>query len=425
MQKSKFYDKPAEKAVITYLLVGKRQEEIFSELPAEDYFWDDFYRKTYAVALELKEKGKRVDYVSLASKVNPGLLLDVIMTTGDPLIVEVMLDHDSFLTSCQTIRECWTRRAIYLNIQEGKDLEAIRGNLDKLTRSRGRHFSASQLADLYFDVVHVSEAEKAKTTFPFRLLNNATMGLRPGQYVIVAARPSVGKSAFLENCAFWAAERGARVLFASAEMDAESIGTRIMTRLTGIDLFRRKPQGEEELAKHSRALDRLNRLSKQFEVFQQGPMRTGDLEKEIKGEKYDLVCVDYLSLFEPNHDYRSLYEKTTFVSAELKALANKYQAAFLVASQYNRLAANVQPDLSNLRESGALEQDADIVISLWKEKADAASGDAVKIRLDLLKNRNGWTFSNSSHKEYFLWFVPKRTQFSDPLGINRALKEGK
>lgn len=243
----------------------------------------------------------------------------------------------------------------------------------------------------------------------------------PGQMVIVSARPSVGKSSFLENVAFSVAEQNHKVLFASAEMDAESLSVRTLSRLTGLNLADKTPESDEELEIYNRCLERIHNSG--FHIYDKGGMNINELEAQLKKEHFDVVCIDYLQLVNPAHSYRAVYEKVTYTSQELKALAVKYKTTFLIASQLSRGNSD-QPSLDRLRDSGQIEQDADVVISLWtknEEQVDMVLGQEVrktKVYIDILKNRNGFTIGNTPEREYYLWFQKNRTQFSEP--INRS-----
>lgn len=113
-----------------------------------------------------------------------------------------------------------------------------------------------------------------------------------------------------------------------------------------------------------------------------------------------------------------MYERITDVSAELKKMATKFNIPFICASQFSRKAAGLQPKLSDLKESGALEQDADVVISLWKDnRDDGLTNDLVtdKIYIDLLKNRNGYTYYNNPDggHEYAMMFKKDEYKFKE------------
>ncbi len=111
-----------------------------------------------------------------------------------------------------------------------------------------------------------------------------------------------------------------------------------------------------------------------------------------------------------------MYERITNVSGELKAMATKYNLPFICASQFSRKAEGNQPNLADLKESGALEQDADVVISLWRHKEDDEFNiqeHLSTVRIDLLKNRNGWTFINTDSKIYSIMFKKDEFRFYD------------
>ena len=322
----------------------------------------------------------------------------------------------------KTLVDLYAKRLIYQAVQAGKSMnEALQTVQDVTKADFGKYFNSKELAS-YYNSIMVRRGEGGKMFFPFADLNNATLGMREGQFIIVASRPSIGKSSFLENIAFFNAEKGFKVLFITAEMDAESVATRILTRLSGVDLWKKKPTTPEEIVAYDEAIKRLEN-AKLF-LYDKGMMNIGDIETQIKKEKFDLVCVDYLSLVEPTKKYRSIYEKVTYASQQLKALAVEYKVTMIVASQYNRLADKSQPSLADLRDSGGIEQDADIVISLWVKQEDEEVNSMTKVYLDILKNRNGYTFGNAGNKEYFLWLKKEKTEFYDKTMYDKEVEKG-
>lgn len=415
-----FHDLGSERAIIASLILNEGlQEEVFKTLPGTSYFWDEDCRFAYQTALDLRQEGKHVDFFTLSQKGKKQrkFLTGMIDYGKENLLdMDLLLTKDTVLQALKTIRECWIKRQIYLQIQSGRGIDEVQQYFISASID-SRYFNAQELASYYFDLFYQDKMEGG-IMFPWKLFNKATQGMKRSQYIIVAARPSVGKTSFLENTAWHSAySQKKKTLFASAEMDTFSLTTRIMSRLTRIDLFRQKPKTEEEQARFAEATDKLSKSSLFF--YEEGAMNTANIERQLKKEKFKLVCIDYLSLIEPVKRYRSLYEKVTFASGELKALAIKYKTVFLVASQYNRLAEGSQPTLANLRESGAVEQDADLVISLWRDREKETGGSVEKVFVDLLKNRNGWTFTNGKEKEYYLWFNKPRTEFAEPIFLEK------
>jgi len=306
----------------------------------------------------------------------------------------------------KVLKELRVKRDIAEKIKNGEDMEKVVREIEKLNQQGlDKFLKPRELALELYSVLEAKKAGKRGTPYPFPMLNKATGGIQDGQFVIVAARPSVGKSAFLSNVAVKAGKLGKKVLFASAEMSNEAVGMRIISQLTGKNFF------YEDI---SISLEELIKMLELTNIFVHQFTSINELEAKIREyeRKIDLVLVDYLQVIEPKNRYGSTFEKTSFVVSELVQIKNKYNLPIVAASQYNRVAARAQPTMADLYESGKIEQAADVIISLW-DSGEIDLNDKKRIKIDLLKNRNGFTFGNSSKSEveYALWFNKKKFEF--------------
>ena len=415
----------SEKALIANILSGSFPGGVISTLPTGEYFSDDKLGQIYKVALDLKKNDMEIDFAvlsdSLRSKVASSELAHILTESyNDNPMISIKHSDEAAESHAFMIREAWAKRNIYLNLKSNASMDEVIAVYKEMEKSKGKLFKSDELAGYLFDMIAKRALQKDYMQFPFDILKKATMGLRAGQMIIVGSRPSVGKTSFLENIAFHLAEKGKNVLFASAEMDAESLGLRTLSRLSGIDLFRlRDPSLLSGILseRYNEAIDRYS--SSKMLIYDLGAMPLPQLDSLLEKELVDIVFLDYLSLVEPGKKYRGTYEKVTFASQEIKRMAVKHKVPFIVASQYNRVAANIQPKMSDLRDSGQVEQDADVVISLWT-KGEEING-RTKVYIDLLKNRNGYTFANNPNKEYYLWFEKARTTFHDVSYNNKVV----
>lgn len=239
-----------------------------------------------------------------------------------------------------------------------------------------------------------------ETGFP--ALDNLLSGLQPG-YHLLGARPGVGKTAMLCNLALNLFKRGKRVLFVSLEMTTDQILTRFYSTLTGI------PTGDIIAAGRLGNAEYRKLIEAQGEFYQDlaenvvihtphkkkmtPTMLAGLVTKEMRAG-LDAVFVDYLGLMAGNDRYKTRYEEVTSISAGLLSVAMDNGIPLVCASQLNRRSterADRKPDLADLRESGALEQDAHTVWLLWRPDEDADNYDAHMAELEVAKNRFGPT----------------------------------
>jgi replicative DNA helicase len=225
-----------------------------------------------------------------------------------------------------------------------------------------------------------------------------TGGSFPTEVTIVGARPSVGKTAFLLQWAFHVAERGYRVLFVSLEMSAESLTHRILASIAGVEPKNMRcgalrPDDLENLA------DAKNRLEGiPFDIVDRAGMRVRDIHALARRlpEGQSVVFVDYIGLIRTDNPKLTREQQVSQISQQIKAAAKDTRIPWIVASQLHRLddkrsKGNPKPVLSDLRESGSIEQDSDVVMLLHREDYGKDSVPLAKLEVILAKQRNGPT----------------------------------
>ena len=221
--------------------------------------------------------------------------------------------------------------------------------------------------------------------------------VKTGLYVI-GARPGMGKTTVALNLATYIAHGGKRVLFVSLEMDKTQITTKRVAMWTGIS-FTALYNGRISDADAERlgpALDRIGQLP--LDVIDEGIGSVADLASFLSLRRdYDVVFVDYLGILSPAEEdlQKPRYEQITNISADLKRLAKRLSIPIVVLSQLNRESnsrKNKRPTLTDLRDTGAIEQDADGVILLYREGYFREEKPQIEdIEFILAKNRHGET----------------------------------
>lgn len=213
---------------------------------------------------------------------------------------------------------------------------------------------------------------------------------------VIGARPAVGKSALALQIALNAAKAGTRVLYVSLEMNPEDCSARLVGNLGGGSAARFMFGGTLEEEEYKRFARGMSQLSKLPIVFNR---RSGINIRQIEAlcfrEKPGLLVIDHLGLLEPPEKRLSLYESTTRNSRALKLLAMRLNIPVLCLCQLNRAAASdrsgeFRATMANLRESGAIEQDADTVCLLHNPPCESSGvGTPSLLELWLDKNRRG------------------------------------
>ena len=230
-------------------------------------------------------------------------------------------------------------------------------------------------------------------TTGFKELDEKTSGLQKSDLVILAARPAMGKTALALTMALNAAKKGgASVLIFSMEMAREQLGQRLMAMESRVDMQNLK-KGNLQRADWDDINDALDTLSKaQIHIDDTAGISIMEMKskcRRLKAEHgLDLVIIDYLQLMNPEGRADSRTQEISVISRNLKLLARELDCPVLVLSQLSRAPetrTDHRPMLSDLRESGSIEQDADVVLFLYE---DAVPGDC---ELILAKQRSGPT----------------------------------
>lgn len=262
---------------------------------------------------------------------------------------------------------------------------------------RGLHgVGPSKLTPEADEIAHsIKLGRPVKRSVPFGLLDLDSLmegGLRGGELFLVAARPSVGKSTFaLQVAAREAMVEGKTALFFSLEMSRISLTERLASGMSGIPMnkirSRRMPTSDQERVKAS--LDLIGRAPLLVDHKSiQTPQSICSASRRVSKRGLSCIFVDYIQLLRPGRERdRSRAEEVGEATATLKGLAVELDVPVVVACQLNRAGdtrGDERPRLSHLRDSGCLEQDADIVMLLHRTERDSRIVEAI-----IAKNRNG------------------------------------
>jgi replicative DNA helicase len=255
----------------------------------------------------------------------------------------------------------------------------------------------------------------------FKKVNGILGGLQPGKMYIIGARPSMGKSALAMNIAEHVS-KDKNVLFVSLEMSKKEYAQRLMIGRAGIDINRVNIGmiSDSEIERVKLQKDYLNQLNLFIET--KSPCRVSDIELAIinlmstRGS-CDLVIIDYLQLLTPSSHTRSRENEVAEMSRDIKSLAVKYNIPIIVLSQLSRALESrddKRPMLSDLRESGAIEQDADVVMFVYRDEWYHPEDPASRGAGDLLvrKNRGGM-----NNVDIGLCWNPSAVRFSERLEV--------
>ena len=233
----------------------------------------------------------------------------------------------------------------------------------------------------------------------FTDIDEALNGLQNSEMIIVAARPSMGKTALAVNIAHNAAKKGKKVLVFSIEMSKELLGERLLAAEARVDLSKLKTGNleQEDWDRISTAIDTLSDLDLIIDDTSAIPMnQIKNKARRMKVETgLDLIVIDYLQYIGSTGKQENRQQEISTISRELKAMAKDLNCPVLVLSQLSRnveARTDKRPIMSDLRESGSIEQDADVIMMLYREDYyNPETENRNTCEVIIAKNRNGAT----------------------------------
>lgn len=382
---------------------------------------DDFYNKNngeiFAAMVELQRRNESVDSLTVTEELKKRGALEMVggrgfiadlpsaipsaANVGDyiRIIIEKAETRALIKTATQIEEECYNE-----NMDAMEVMDYAEKNIFKIAQKRQKK-SATELADiLREDVKIIGERAKHKGEFTgvetgFIDLDRKTAGFQKSDLIILAARPSMGKTAFALSAFRNAAEKGHKVLFFSLEMSKEQLSQRLISMESRIDSQKLRT-GDLNTEEWQGLIESVEAMSKYPADIDDTPgikiMEIRNKCRRIKAEKgLDMIIVDYLQLMDVDGRRENRQQEISTLSREFKQLAREMECPVIVLSQLSRQPdqrTDHRPVLSDLRESGAIEQDADVVLFLYRDffyNPDAEEAD--KCELILAKQRNGPT----------------------------------
>ncbi|WP_257535534.1 replicative DNA helicase [Mesobacillus foraminis] len=252
-----------------------------------------------------------------------------------------------------------------------------------------------------FDEMYEDRGDLQGIDTGFSTMNRMTGGWNKGDLIILAARPSMGKTAFALNLAINCCKKGGAVDIFSLEMPDKQLVKRILSSLTRIDGAKwRNPYhlfNEDDQNKANMALDIYHKWNVQ--IHDQSRQTVSDLRAQIQKTRREfpegeyLVIIDYLQLIATTGKYDRYDLAIASITKELKQIARQYQVPIILLSQLSRgveQRMDKRPRMSDLRDSGSIEQDADVIMLLYREEYyDIESKGNNLIEIDIAKQRNG------------------------------------
>lgn len=408
----------AEKAVLGCVFLNEHSIAEILEHVDDSCFYKDAHKKIFRAMMDLFDNQKTIDVLTISEELKKRGLLDDVggLSTLTDLAQFVPsaanAQHYARIVKEKNILRSLIEKAteiIGLSYQEEGEIHATLDHAEQMifeiSKKRGEH-SYVHIKDVIkttiknIDALYHKKTHITGTPTGLRDFDNLTAGLQRGDLIIVAGRPSMGKSAFVGSIAeHIAVEENQGVAFFSLEMSAELLAQRFLCSLAKIPAhsLRKGFISSEEWPHLLMAAEKLS----QAPLFIDETPAINIFELRAKARRlkstYDikLLIVDYLQLIRGAYRAENRQQEISEISRALKALAKELNIPVIAVSQLSREVEKRQdhkPQLSDLRESGAIEQDADVVVFLFREEYYNPTPDNEGIaEVIVAKQRNGPT----------------------------------
>ena len=410
----------SEQSILGSILLDKDAIITVAETITPSDFYKDAHRIIYESMMALNNKNEPIDMVTLTDELRKRGYLDDIGGV-------------TYLTSLSTIVPTTSNVKYYADIVKEKSVlrQLIKASNDIINLGYGSGESAENVLDFaekkIFDIsqertnddfkpinqvlmdtydmiesIYSNKSDVTGVTTGFKDLNKKINGLQRTDLILVAARPAMGKTAFALNLVQNAAIKGnASVAVFSLEMSKEQLAQRMIAAQSNVELKKMKT-GTLNDADWPRIISAMAVMSDAKIFIDDTPgIKINELRSKCRKLKMeqglDLVMIDYLQLMESDSKNESRQQEISKISRSLKILAKELDCPVVALSQLSRAPeqrADHRPVLSDLRESGAIEQDADIVMFLYRDEyyhSDSEKKDLAEVII--AKNRHGETGS--------------------------------
>jgi replicative DNA helicase len=426
-------DLEAEQAVLGSLLIDQEAINLVRDVLEPADFYAEKHAHVYRAAVALADAGEPIDALTLRNQLErgPGVGrgggVDYIAELSLVVPSAASVKHYADIVAGHALR----RRLIHAGgevTRAGYDatmpvqdaIDSAEQQVFSVAESR-RANEATHIAPIVRETWSALEERLQQRKLVhgvptnFSKLDALTQGLQPGELIVLAARPSVGKTAFALNIARNAAVIARRpVVVFSLEMSKQALVQRLICSEAGVDSYLLRSGQADSLA--------FQRIAKAMDTLTQADLWIDDTPalsisqlrsraRRMRAQNgIELIVVDYLQLMHGGRQ-ESRVQEVSDISSGLKAIAKELNVPVLALSQLSRESErreNKRPQLSDLRDSGSIEQDGDVVLFLYREGLHKPDVDRSKTELIVAKNRNGPV------DEIQLVFIANQTAFREP-----------
>jgi replicative DNA helicase len=408
----------AEQSILGGILIENRAINKVMEILTDDDFYRDAHRKIYNAIINLSERDEPADLITLTNELRK---MDQLDSIGGASYVASLIDLVPTAANIEYYAKIVREKSILRRLiqtsteiitQGYEDHGDVEGFLDEAERAifeisekrvKPSFYSIRDIVkDSFKTLEKLYEKKELVTGVPsgFKELDQRTAGFQPSDLIIVAGRPSMGKTAFCLNVAQYAAiEKGIPVAIFSLEMSKEQLVIRMLCSEAHVEGTRLRTGylNESDWPRLTLAAGNLSDAP----IYIDDTAALSVLELRAKARRLNvehglgMLVIDYLQLMRGRSRVESRQQEISEISRSLKALAKELNIPVIAVSQLSRKTEerrDFRPQLSDLRESGAIEQDADLILFLYRDELYNRSDDNPnrgKAEVIIGKQRNG------------------------------------
>lgn len=435
------FNKFAEEAVLGSLIIDPDAIVRVAAILKPESFYRAEHQVIFDVVHTLYKKGVAIDFLTVCDELERRELLEFvggaafITSLNNAVPTSIHAEHYAHIVDDMALRRNLidaADKAAKIVFREDLPPQEIHALLlqtmvDAAPTTKNQGTELKDLASTYFDMICASQEKGKPPGVPtgFQDLDVLLSGLQKSDLILLAARPSTGKSALAANIAANVASKFyGRVAFFSLEMSNEQVVQRLVSAESGIDSMRlRQCQIGDQWNTFGIAVDKLTRWN--IHIDDTPGLTPEELRSKLMlldaQEPLDLAIVDYLQIMKTSQRTKDRYHAITEISQSLKAIAKDLNIPLLVLSQLSRECEqrmNKRPILSDLRDSGAIEQDSDVVMFIYRDEMYNENTERANIAdVIVAKHRNGPTGTVS------LYFKKETTEFRDAILRNTEIDD--
>jgi len=408
----------AERAILGAILLNDECYHAISEILMPTDFYMPAHKAIYQAIVTLASNSQRIDMITLQNQLEAqkemnvaGGIIYLVGLQEDIPAVGLIEQHAHIVKNKSTLRTLINSSVSIITDcynQADKEIEAIIDDAERKifevsSRTLNKDFVQLDiwLRKTFQHLSSIKSSSKGVTGVctSFDKLDNMTSGFQKGDLIILAARPSMGKTAFALNLAVNATKNKMSVGFFSLEMSAEQLTLRLLSTESGIShqSIRNATISSEEWIELTHVAADLAQMK--FYIDDTAGISIMELRAKARKLKakgdVDMLIVDYLQLLHSNKKHENRHQEVSEISRALKSLAKELALPIIALSQLSRAVdsrMDKRPMLSDLRESGAIEQDADVIMFMYRDIVyNPETDNPASAELIIGKQRNGPT----------------------------------